>query len=238
MDYKEKLLGDIFLKYKNKNIKILDIGSGTSQNFIKILKENSGFHYTGIEYSEKSIKIAKKNLEDLNFRILRGFGENQETLEFESFDFIISLSVLEHVKHLDNFLENTSAYLKKGGKLIHRYDLGHAIYPSTKREKLKVYLSNNFSFLISKKHFTCYPSLDNIKKKLFTLGIDDIKVTQHQMPSLKKSINILSKLGNSDMLISEILNIEERVFERLEPLLDQKIKDELFPTILLIGTKK
>lgn len=237
MRYKEKLLYDLFKKYKNKKIKILDIGSGTSLGFVKTLSENPEFHYTGIEYREKSIEKAKANLKGLNSTIVNGFGENQEKIEFESFDVVISLSVLEHVKYLQSFLEQTTKFLKKGGELIHSYDLGHAIYPSTVRERVKVFLCNNLPFLISKKHFTCYPNLNNIKDNLVRHNIKDIQITQHQMPSLKKTQNLLSSIENSDKLTTGIQNLEEEIFKNIQPVLAQRELDRLFPTILITGIK-
>ena len=236
MDYKAKLLHDFFLKYKGQKIKILDIGSGKSENFINILKENPSFHYTGIEYRESSIEKARKNLNGLNFSILKGFGENQ-SIQQQNFDVVLSLSVLEHVKYLDEFLNETTSFLKKGGELLHRYDLGHAIYPSTFRERIKVFLCNNFPFLISKKHFTCYPDLNNICEILKQNNIINIEITQYQMPSLKKAMNILGKNKSLDDLTTDLQKLEVKIYENLKLSLSQKEIDILFPSILIKGIK-
>lgn len=238
MDYKEIFLNDFFHNYRGQKIKILDIGSGTSLNFVKILKNNPDFQYVGIEYRDRSIIQAKKNLAGLNFKIIRGFGESNSELIENDFDVVISLSVLEHVKYLDDFLIKSAMFLKKGGKLIHRYDLGHAIYPSTTRENIKVFLCKNFPFLISKKHFTTYPSLKKIKNKLSSLGFKNIEVSQHQMRSLKLSVNILKNIEKTDELIIEISNLEKKIYDLVKDKLNDKERDYLFPVILISCDRK
>jgi hypothetical protein len=68
-----------------------------------------------------------------------GWGEAMNAPE--SFDLTVSLSVLEHVKYLDPFLRASVAATRPGGTVVHRYDLGHSLYPATKYERLLVVVS-------------------------------------------------------------------------------------------------
>ncbi len=59
------------------------------------------------------------------------------------FDLVVSLSVLEHVKDLARFIQFASSPLAPRGRFIHLYGLGHALYPSSLKERIQVAICNN-----------------------------------------------------------------------------------------------
>ena len=104
-----------------KNLNILDIGCGGG--LISEPMSRLGGIVTGIDASEKNIKIAqlhaKKN--NLNIRYLKKSPEQLN--EFEKFDVILNLEIIEHVENVNLYIESCYKLLKKNGimflSLIH-----------------------------------------------------------------------------------------------------------------------
>ena len=96
-----------------RDLKILDIGCGGG--LISEPMARLGGDITGIDASEKNIKVAqihsKKN--NLNIRYLNKSPE--ELQEFEKFDVILNLEIVEHVEDLDLYIKSCNKLLKKGG---------------------------------------------------------------------------------------------------------------------------
>ena len=88
------ILNNIIKKYPIKS-KILDIGCGSGQ-FGHLLFDNEYKNYLGIDFSQEAINIAK------TFSPQKYQKNNYQEINFNEFDIIISLEVLEH---LDNDLE-------------------------------------------------------------------------------------------------------------------------------------
>ncbi len=93
-----------------KNLKILDIGCGgglISEPMCRL-----GAEVTGIDASEKNIKVAKihakKNNLDINY-----FASTPENFSgIKNFDIILNLEVVEHVNDLDLYLKSCDKLLK------------------------------------------------------------------------------------------------------------------------------
>ena len=96
-----------------KNLNILDIGCGGG--LISEPMSRLGGIVTGIDASEKNIKIAqlhaKKN--NLNIRYLKKSPEQLN--EFEKFDVILNLEIIEHVENVNLYIESCYKLLKKNG---------------------------------------------------------------------------------------------------------------------------
>ena len=96
-----------------KNLNILDIGCGGG--LISEPMSRLGGIVTGIDASEKNIKIAqlhaKKN--NLNIRYLKRSPEQLN--EFEKFDVILNLEIIEHVENVNLYIESCYKLLKKNG---------------------------------------------------------------------------------------------------------------------------
>ena len=96
-----------------KGLNILDIGCGGG--LISEPMARLGGSVTGIDASEKNIKVAKihalKN--KLNIDYLNKSPENLNN--FEKFDVILNLEIVEHVEDLNLYIESCYKLLKKGG---------------------------------------------------------------------------------------------------------------------------
>ena len=96
-----------------KSLKILDIGCGGG--LISEPMARLGGMVTGIDASKKNIKVAdlhaKKN--NLKIRYLNKSPENFE--EYEKFDVILNLEIVEHVEYLKLYIRSFNQLLKKNG---------------------------------------------------------------------------------------------------------------------------
>ena len=106
-------------KIKNKdvnflsNLNILDIGCGGG--LISEPLSRLGGNVTGIDASEKNIKVASIHSKKNNLKI-RYLNKSPEQLkEFEKFDVILNLEIVEHVNDVDLYIKSCNKLLKKNG---------------------------------------------------------------------------------------------------------------------------
>ena len=111
-----KKFGNKSEKLPLKDIKILDIGCGGG-----LLSEplsRLGATVTGIDASDRNIKIAKMHLKksklDINY-----YCSSPESFETkEKFDVVLNMEIVEHVDNVDFFLLKSSELLKKDGLMF------------------------------------------------------------------------------------------------------------------------
>ena len=111
-----KKFGNKSEKLPLKDIKILDIGCGGG-----LLSEplsRLGATVTGIDASDRNIKIAKMHLKksklDINY-----YCSSPERFEAkEKFDVVLNMEIVEHVDNVDFFLLKSSELLKKNGLMF------------------------------------------------------------------------------------------------------------------------
>ena len=99
-----------------KNFEILDIGCGgglMSEPMARL-----GGNVTGIDASEKNIKIAKLHSKKNNLKINYLNNSPEQLSEKEKFDIILNLEIVEHVDNLDLYLSSCHNLLKKNGLMF------------------------------------------------------------------------------------------------------------------------
>jgi 2-polyprenyl-6-hydroxyphenyl methylase/3-demethylubiquinone-9 3-methyltransferase len=109
-------------------LKILDIGCGGG--LIAEPMTRLGASVTGIDASEKNIKIAKAHLRKNKLKINYKCASPENFINKEKFDVILNLEIVEHVEDLELFIKKSSRLLKKGGLM----------YVATINKTLKSYL--------------------------------------------------------------------------------------------------
>ena len=97
--------------YPFKNLKLLDVGCGGG--LIAEPMTRLGAKVTGIDASEKNIKVAKFHAEQMNLKI-NYLATTPENLN-EQFDVILCLEIIEHVADVDLFIQSCAKLLKKNG---------------------------------------------------------------------------------------------------------------------------
>ena len=128
---KENIIETFKLNYNKtplKDIKILDIGCGGG-----LLSEpmcRLGAKVTGIDASDKNIKVAKLHSKKNNLQI-NYFCSSPEKFETkQKFDVILNMEIVEHVEDVNFFLKSCSKLLKKNG----------IMFVATLNQTLKSYL--------------------------------------------------------------------------------------------------
>ena len=99
-----------------KNLQILDIGCGgglISEPMCRL-----GATVTGIDASEKNIKVASLHAKKNNLKINYINKTPEQIQNIEKFDIILNLEVVEHVNDLDLYMLSCSKILKKNGLMF------------------------------------------------------------------------------------------------------------------------
>jgi len=148
---------------------VLDVGCGTGYLLARIEK-SLGIKGVGIDFSAASIKKAKR----WQKKGLKFLATDAEGLPFEdkSFDYVISLDVLEHIENQGKVLREMVRVLKKKGKIL--------IYTINKRQRgtwnwllEKIGIPTDELVAHDKKLFVL---ADDLEKKLKRLGIKKEKL--------------------------------------------------------------
>jgi len=113
---KNNIISTFKLKNKKKpldQIKILDIGCGGG-----LLSEpmcRLGASVTGIDASQKNIKIAQLHAKKGNLKINYICTSPEKMNSNKKFDVILNMEIIEHVEDINFFLESSASLLKKNG---------------------------------------------------------------------------------------------------------------------------
>ena len=111
-----KKFGNKSEKLPLKDIKILDIGCGGG-----LLSEplsRLGAEVTGIDASDRNIKIAKKHLQKSKLNIDYYCSSPEKFVIKEKFDVVLNMEIVEHVDNVDFFLLKSSELLNKNGLMF------------------------------------------------------------------------------------------------------------------------
>ena len=107
---------EIFSKYVDKSMKILDVGCGYGRT-LKELYDNGYRNLIGIDFSSKMIERANSSYPDISFKISEG---NKLDFADNSIDCVILLAVLTCITNEDDqkqLISEIHRILKKGGVL-------------------------------------------------------------------------------------------------------------------------
>ena len=107
---------DIERKLFLRDLQILDIGCGGG--LISEPMARLGGKVTGIDASERNIKIASLHSKESKLKINYINSSPEQLKEKEKFDIILNLEVVEHVDNLDLYLESCKNLLKKNGLMF------------------------------------------------------------------------------------------------------------------------
>jgi|TARA_B100001059_G_C17763147_1_gene544053 2-polyprenyl-6-hydroxyphenyl methylase / 3-demethylubiquinone-9 3-methyltransferase len=94
-------------------LKILDIGCGGG--LISEPMTRLGAKVTGIDASEKNIKVAKIHSKNNNLEINYLNKSPEQLKNIENFDVILNLEIVEHVEDVGLYIKSCSSLLKKDG---------------------------------------------------------------------------------------------------------------------------
>ena len=113
---KENIIDQFKIRNKAKplsGIDILDIGCGGG--LLSEPMSRMGANVTGIDASEKNIKVAKLHSKENKLKINYLCSSPEKLSIKKKFDVILNMEIVEHVEDLDFFLKSCSNLLKKNG---------------------------------------------------------------------------------------------------------------------------
>lgn len=222
---------------ENNAPRIMDLGCDTAAYVPALMKRFPKLEYVGVEPITESFKKAQVNLAGIpNVKIHFQLGYDFVPDEIENtFDLVFSLSVLEHIKQLDKFIALGAKYVKSGGMMIHRYDLGHALYPHSLKERLHAFLGGTMPQILPERQFVRYVGVPEVKLCYEKCGVDTIDVTYHQMPNHK---SLEKNLRSSDTKVIEELFIWEMKYQPEFKTMSEKDRELLFPAVAVWGKKR
>lgn len=238
-NFKTRLIEELLEGFERRPVHVLDLGCGSARNFWDFLHSDPHIHYVGVELDRTRVQEAEHKIGSLpNVRLLHGFGEElQQELE-GTFDLTISLSVLEHVKNLEKFLKASVRATRPGGRVAHRYDLGHALHPSSIRERLKVFLADRFPFLIPATRFTTHPERRVVCGILDSEGVVIEHIEYSQLPCLKSMINYLGEPRAANYVLAEqVMDLDRRLSKHMEEVLVHDEMEFWFPSVTVVGRR-
>lgn len=221
-------------------LRVLDLGSGQSKNFLPFFSKYAALQYAGIEPIESEAAAARKALAPFPQASVACSLAYEMPPEYkgQQFDACVSLSVLEHVKQLEKLLAQSIAWVREGGLVVHKYDLGHALYPSSVKERFHVWLGNNTPWILPEKSFVNYVDRDRVVELLGKHGADVERITYHNMPSHKKIIPLLDSLGPEGAAHSnQLFKWETEVSPLLERFSTSQ-REHFFPTVCVWARKR
>ena len=116
---KENIIETFKLRNSEKplsGINILDIGCGGG--LLSEPMSRMGANVTGIDASDKNIKIAKIHSKKNNLKINYFCSSPEKLNSKKKFDVILNMEIVEHVEDINFFLNSCSKLLKKNGLMF------------------------------------------------------------------------------------------------------------------------
>ena len=116
---KNTIIDHFNIKYKTKpfnNLNILDIGCGGG--LLCEPMSRLGANVTGIDASEKNIKIAKLHAKRNKLRINYICSTPEKLNIKKKYDIILNMEIVEHVDDVNFFIKKSSDFLKKNGLMF------------------------------------------------------------------------------------------------------------------------
>ena len=99
-----------------KGLTILDIGCGGG--LIAEPMARLGASVTGIDASYKNIKVAQLHSKNNNLKINYLNKSPEQLKNFDKFDIILNLEIVEHVENVDLYIKSCQKLLKKNGLMF------------------------------------------------------------------------------------------------------------------------
>jgi len=110
----ELLCESVIKIFKNKNIHILDMGTGTGCIILSILSEIKEAKGIGVDVSIKAIKVAKKNSSKLGLnKRVKFFNKSLEDIYSYKFDLIVSNPPYVKTYDIKNLSDDVKRYEPK-----------------------------------------------------------------------------------------------------------------------------
>ena len=127
-----------YIQTQGQGIRILDVGSGTSNNFVELIRRYPNVTYVGVEPYASACEKAKRDLQGNNVKIINDSAYDiMGRLVDKPFDIVVSFSVMEHVVQRQKFLNSIAECMHNDSYFLINYDAGHFKHPASFKERIK-----------------------------------------------------------------------------------------------------
>lgn len=240
MNPKAFFIERILEESSSTDVRVLELACGTARYVPELLREGSKIkEYVGVEPLDSSYDKAVSNIgTHPKVKLFNQFGYTEVPgLEAGSFDVVYSMSALEHIKDLKRFITLAAKYVKPNGLMVHRYDLGHALYPGSLKERFQVFLGSKFPKLLGEHTFVRYVPQKEVEALFTEVSCPPYKVTYHQMPNHKE---FGKHVGNSSGLQDAMDELTEWEWKHTSSFVDISLpaREKLFPSVAVWGRKQ
>lgn len=222
--FREKQFKNFIIKNKLKNKKIIEVGSANG-DYLKILSKFCKKSY-GLEYKKENINICKQN----KLKIIKGFiGNEKYKIPKKPFDAFFIFSYLEHIPHINNFLQGLKNNLNKNAvgivevpnfnmiikkRLFTELIIDH-LYYFTKETFQKILEINGFKVLRIKSIWKNYIlSAEIIKKNIKNINYQDqFKIIKKNFKKIIKNNKKIAVwgAGHQSLTTLSIANINKNI---------------------------
>jgi len=103
-------------KANQAKVKILELGCGFG-DLLALLTKHNQFELFGVDISADAIKVAKKRAAGASFAIANAL-DIPKTFPRASFDFVVAIHLIEHIKYPEKLIAEIKALLTPEGKLL------------------------------------------------------------------------------------------------------------------------
>ena len=149
---KAKIIRRILSEAAGRSILVFDYGCGVASQWRQVLSRHPNVRYVGYDPDERSVESARQELDGLRADVYTGKAIGE--LSFEA-DYVVSLSVFEHVFDRVGYLKNAKRFLASDGTFFLNYDDGHfrnlidLDRPETWYPALRVWIHNKLSRVLA-----------------------------------------------------------------------------------------
>ena len=194
-------LENLLESFPDKKIKVLDIGAGTGGDWILLIEKYSNLELHLWEPFQDSKIVLDNKFNNVSVVIHHSLDDIED-----KFDYLISLSVLEHVKRLDLHCRSIKRLLKFNGTYICNFDDGHFRYMSNNiwsfsanklamSETARTLISKYFGVLYSVGKFQKKVDLQTLIIELNKVNLELVDIDFRNISALK---NVCKFLQNTD----------------------------------------
>lgn len=110
-----------------ETVRVLDLGCGDGRGVAGLLRLYPHIEYVGIEPDRQAARRAGEALSRPGVTILEGSDDVLPATAYGSFDFVISFSVLEHVRQRSTYIATCAKAMGPEGQILINYDAGHFV---------------------------------------------------------------------------------------------------------------
>jgi SAM-dependent methyltransferase len=141
-----RFLTDLVLRHRNGSGTILDFGAGLG-TFSEMIRER-GFDVDCLEVDKDECAI----LQQKGFRVF----QNTADVADESYDYVFSLNVFEHIEHDEAAMKECSRILRPGGCVLTYVPAFHILFGDMDRkvEHFRRYTRQSLTYLADVSHMT------------------------------------------------------------------------------------